>query len=115
MVGEGVYKYSPPKHNISKTLMNFGEICRNIPRLDTLWVKNFNFNAVTGSYNMQGPNPGDFNVLEPTGGTYNINACDSTRFIVRYLPLSTGNRAAILRIFIFFPCRGKTVFKCLYR
>ncbi len=96
VVGEGIYKLSPPIGRVSRTILNFGETCVGKAKFDTLYFSNINFNDATISLSLTG-NTEDFQILSP-GTTGYVQSCDSIRIIVMFLPKSNGGKNATLQI-----------------
>ncbi|MCX7908107.1 MAG: choice-of-anchor D domain-containing protein [Ignavibacteria bacterium] len=96
VVGEGVYKLSNPIGVVNKQSINFAEFCVGSKKFDTLWVKNYNFNDVTISLNINSPT-NEFEIFSP-GTTGYIQSCDSIRVIVSFAPKTPGTKNATLQI-----------------
>lgn len=96
VVGEGVYKLSNPKGVTNKNSINFGEICVGLRKLDTLWIKNYNFNDVTISLSLNSPT-GEFEIVSP-GTTAYLPSCDSVRIIIAFIPKTSGSKNGTLQI-----------------
>ncbi len=97
-VGEGVYKLSPPTQIATKNALPFIETCIDEPRFDSLYVKNFSNSFVSATYFLTGANSAEFSVVQPTLQTFSIGTCDSQLVVVKFSPVSKGNKIANLRI-----------------
>ncbi len=97
LVGEAVYKLAAGTQEISKTMVNFHDVCIFSQQYDTLYLDNFNFNSVSASWQLQGANSNEFNIIQPRNN-FILPPCATQMFIIEFAPTSAGVKTADLRI-----------------
>ena len=114
VVGEGIYKLSPPSASANPQSVSFGNVCVGHFPLDTVWVKNLSFYPSVAQFYITGLNSNDFEIISPFSTEENLASCQSFPIIIQFKPGSLGMKYAQLNIqlngkIIIVPLEGNSV------
>lgn len=100
VVGEGIWRLAPSSARVAPQNLDLGEICQNELKTDTVWVRNLSFYDALCQINLVGTGAVNFSVVSPAANEEYISACDSIPVIVRFNPVSLGDKFCTLNIVI---------------
>ncbi len=115
VVGEGIYKLSPPSASANPQSVSFGNVCLGHSPLDTVWVKNLSFYSSVAQFYISGVNSADFEIISPYSTEENLTSCGNLPIIIQFKPSSVGTKYAQLNIQlngknIIVPLEGNAVY-----
>lgn len=105
VVGQGIYRLSPPSARVYPESLSFGDVCIGDFPLDTVWVRNLSFYESIAQFYISGPNASDFEIIHPNATEHLLAPCDSFPIIIRYESNTAGSKLASLIVLL----NGKTL------
>jgi len=105
VVGQGIYRLSPPSARAYPQSITFGNVCIGNFPLDTVWIRNLSFYENVAQIYLLGPNASDYEIIHPNATEQLLAPCDSFPIIIRYKSNSVGSKIASLIVLL----NGKTL------